>query len=1452
MKPIIYHTTRLLIIVSLLIISSDRIVVNTKSRISPSPFSEKGERRGLETQSLESSDWYSKVTQTIKEEEYHITYSEGVKAYQSPNRAQNLRFIYAADGFTAKPRTTKILSCCQDFRPDIEIGSQNQQIWESSEGVHSDIPSGEDWQVKLQVAGYGRTAQLKSFTGKELTVDQNRAFIEDQGLKIAYENNEDGMRQNFIIKEKPEGSGLLKLKINVETQLVMRVGADAIVFANAASEEKLKYNSLKVWDAENKILAAHFEKEIENPLSFGQIDKRFAIVVDDNNVVYPVTIDPLSTTANWTDESDQERAMFGISVSTAGDVNGDGYSDIIIGAFKYDNGETDEGRAYVYHGSTSGLSASANWTAESDQANAWFGHDVSTAGDVNGDGYGDIVIGADRYDNGQTDEGRAFVYHGSASGLSATANWTAESDQASAYFGNSVSTAGDVNGDGYSDIVIGARLYNNGETYEGRAYVYYGSAGGLSATANWTAESDQAGAEYGNSVTTAGDVNGDGYSDVIVGDYAYDNGEIQEGRAYVYYGSADGLSATANWTAESNKEGAFFGNSVSTAGDVNGDGYSDVIVGAFNYDNGQTEEGRAYVYHGSASGLSLTANWTAESNQAGAYFGYSVSTAGDVNGDGYSDVIIGAVLYDNSQVDEGRVFVYHGSSSGLSATSNWIAESDQASAHFGHSVSIAGDVNGDGYSDVIVGAYTYDNGETDEGRAFVYHGSASGLSASANWTAESDQVSALFGCSVSTAGDVNGDGYSDVIIGAFYYDNGQTDEGRAYVYYGLSSGLSTTANWTAESDQDIAQFGWSVSTAGDVNGDGYSDVIVGANYYNNGQPSEGRAFVYHGSSSGLSATANWTAESDQVSALFGCSVSTAGDVNGDGYSDVIVGAHFYSNGQTYEGRAYVYHGSASGLSATASWIAESNQADVHFGYSVSTVGDVNGDGYSDVIVGAPGYTNGQTDEGRAYVYYGSSGGLSTSANWTAESDQADAYYGTSVSTAGDVNGDGYSDVIVGAPYFDNGETEEGRAYVYHGSASGLSATANWTDESNQVGAIFGTSVSTAGDVNGDGYSDVIVGAYYYDNSETDEGRAYVYHGSSSGLSLTANGTAESGQVNALFGNSVSSAGDVNGDGYSDVIVGAPRYDNSETDKGRAFVYYGNNGSGLRSTLQQYQAGTSTIVGPDGKTGEDGQIRFNGFAKNPFGRAEGKLVYEYVANGSPFGTIVNFSGQQSFYTDLGTTISGIELNEDVGPIQQNKNYRWRERIKYSPVNNPYQVYGPWRYYTSYQPTSFGSFKQPDFAPQTDTIKVETGWNLVSIPTLQVNYNASTLFPGKSGSMFEYNTATRNYDSAPTLACGKGYWVLYGSPDTVTITGSAPGPLTETVAQAGWALVGSHEESLLLSSLVFSNGAYKSGSVYRYDASPGQKQYVAAPEINPGEAVWINVQGATSWPCTITIP
>jgi len=438
-----------------------------------------------------------------------------------------------------------------------------------------------------------------------------------------------------------------------------------------------------------------------------------------------------------------------------------------------------------------------------------------------------------------------------------------------------------------------------------------------------------------------------------------------------WWAQAGGSLLSPSWTAEGDQDSAVFGYSVAGAGDVNGDGYDDVIVGASFYDNGHAEEGRAVAYHGSAAGPSTTPNWTAESDQAFGYFGFSVASAGDVNGDGYDDVIVGAVGYDNGQADEGRAFAYYGSATGLSITPNWIAESNQGVASFGYSVDGAGDVNGDGYADVIVGAWGFSNGQLSEGRAFAYHGSAAGLSTTPSWTAESNQATASFGSSVDGAGDVNGDGYDDVIVGAYHYDNGQDQEGRAFAYHGSAAGLSTTSNWTAESDQASAFFGYSVGGAGDLNGDGYADVLVGAYGYDNGQTDEGRAFAYQGSAAGLSVIPIWSAESNQASALFGVSVAGARDVNGDGFDDVIVGATLYDNGQTDEGGSFVFCGSADGLKISPCRRGESNQASAALGGSVAGAGDVNGDGYDDRIVGANFYDRGQTDEGAALAKYGS-------------------------------------------------------------------------------------------------------------------------------------------------------------------------------------------------------------------------------------------------------------------------------------------------------------------------------------------------------------------------------------------------------------------------------------------------------------------------------------------------
>jgi hypothetical protein len=277
--------------------------------------------------------------------------------------------------------------------------------------------------------------------------------------------------------------------------------------------------------------------------------------------------------------------------------------------------------------------ATADWVLDGEVANDRFGFAVSGAGDVDGDGYDDVIVGAQACDQST---GRAYVYTGGPSGLSASPVFVVTGEGPSSSFGQSVGTAGDVDGDGYDDIIIGAHGYDHGT---GRIYVYAGDGGGLKASPIFVATGKGQGERYGFAVGTAGDVNGDGYSDVIVGAYGVSEGR---GQVYVYAGGPEGLDTRPAFTATGEVAGDWFGRSVGTAGDVNRDGYDDVIVGARNHD-GNT--GRVYLYAGGSNGLDAAPLLTFDGKEPNSWHGHAVGAAGDVDGDGHGEVIIGAYGY---------------------------------------------------------------------------------------------------------------------------------------------------------------------------------------------------------------------------------------------------------------------------------------------------------------------------------------------------------------------------------------------------------------------------------------------------------------------------------------------------------------------------------------------------------------------------------------------------------------------------------------------------------------------------------------------------------------------------------------------------------------------------------------------------------------------------------------
>jgi len=388
----------------------------------------------------------------------------------------------------------------------------------------------------------------------------------------------------------------------------------------------------------------------------------------------------------------------------------------------------------------------------------------------------------------------------------------------------------------------------------------------------------------------------------------------------------------------------YFGFSVSGAGDVNGDGFDDLIVSAPYDDNNGTDSGSVRVF----SGPDGTVLYTWNGDSAGDYFGYSVSGAGDVNGDGFADLIVGAYGDDNNGGDSGSARLF----SGQNGTVLYTWNGDSAGDFFGHSVSGAGDVNGDGFADLIVEAHRDDNNGVDSGSARVF----SGQDGTVLYTWNGDSAGDLFGQPVSGAGDVNGDGFADLIVGAHRDDNNGLESGSARVFSGMDGSILYT--WNGDSAGDI--FGFPVSGAGDVNGDGYADLIVGAHYDDNNGGDSGSARVF----SGVDGSILYTWYGDSAYDYFGRSVSGAGDVNGDGFADLIVGAHRDDNNVFDSGSARLF----SGQDGTVLYTWNGDSAEDIFGHSVSGAGDVNGDGFADLIVGAYGDDNNGDGSGSARVF----------------------------------------------------------------------------------------------------------------------------------------------------------------------------------------------------------------------------------------------------------------------------------------------------------------------------------------------------------------------------------------------------------------------------------------------------------------------------------------------------
>lgn len=813
-------------------------------------------------------------------------------------------------------------------------------------------------------------------------------------------------------------------------------------------------------------------------------------------------------------DGDRYYKEHGHTLASAGDLDGDGISDYWMGAPDLFDAWP-FGSVYLVSGANGETLRQLDGKDPSER----FGYAVAGGRDLSGDGVPDVVVGVPRAGMGQ--RGAVRVFSGADGSLLRQVPGRAASER----FGEALALLGDLDGDGLAEFAVGAPGDDRAATDAGSVRIHSGASGVQLATLF----GDSPGEEFGAVLANAGDVDQDGRDELFVGVPRGELGVTDSGKALLVSG-ADGAVLR---TLAGDAAGDSFGRAVAGAGDLDGDGGIDLLVGA---------PGGRYVraFSGASGAVLWSATRSHPEQSSFAYtmipekarFGWAVCALADQDGDGQRDVAVG---YPESS----SLWILSGTSGQTlalytSAALGWNGESHFA--YLGFALAPLGDTDGDGLEDLGVGAPTFSF--HNSGSQSDYTGRALVLSGRQRRDHVVGEVSQSLGRAVSGAGDVDGDGHDDV---AFSVSTG----GIPSVTVVSGRDRATLRSWSGAADSG---FGRSLARAGDVDADGVEDLLVGAHAEGANGAYSGCVRVYSGATGGLLHQFSGAAYD-----FMGVSVAGLGDCNADGHADVAVGAPrthadpvvtgFCTNlVPPQPGYVRVYSGidgselfQVSGLTHTTPWCPFDGQ--VHagevFGFSLTGVGDWDRDGVPDLAVGAPGAGAGWG--GAVRVFSGVDGMLLR--EFLGLGGQTE--FGVSVAGASDFDfdADGFVDLVVGEEEIYYAGAVSGAVHVFSGRTS-QQIFARSAMAPQPYGGVVGPgyAVAVAGDFDRDGHSDIAMGDPTAPSLlGPGAGAVRVFSGADGSVLGTLTGTSSWDYL----GYSVAAAGDVNADGRPDLVVGSP-------------------------------------------------------------------------------------------------------------------------------------------------------------------------------------------------------------------------------------------------------------------------------------------------------------------------